>query len=126
MSKHLSSRQIKGLNKLGNALIPGDDEFPRFSKTGCVSEVDRLLDYMPAQDLSDLKMLLTIFGWIPGFVVAWIMKILEFFYNLNLLLPILRLIRIGVRGLVMSLYYSGGEPLEKLDYKVQVYLEDMQ
>jgi hypothetical protein len=38
---------------------------------------------------------------------------------------VLRLIRIGLRGLVMSLYYGDSGVLERLGYRVSVYTDDL-
>ena len=66
MSKHLNPRQLHAIEKVGDCMIPGDSELPRFSRTGCVSQVDRILDYMPESDLGDLKMLLGILAFFHG------------------------------------------------------------
>ena len=48
MSKHFSPRQLKGLDRLGDTMLPGDGEFESFSAARCSREVDRILDFMPA------------------------------------------------------------------------------
>src|SRR5437588_611170 len=60
MSRHLDQRRLRAIEKVGDCMIPGDAELPRFSRTSCASQVDRILDHMPEQDLKDLKMLLGI------------------------------------------------------------------
>ena len=42
-SRYLNARQRLGLDRLGDALLPGDDEFPSFSRLGCGEHVDKLL-----------------------------------------------------------------------------------
>jgi hypothetical protein len=127
VSKHLGTRQLRGIEKAGDILIPGDGEFPRFSATGAVRAIDRILDFMPLGDLGDLKMLLTVLGWMPGFLVGWLLRFLERAPDMSDggLGPILRMVRLGVRGLVMSLYYGDPEVLKKLGYDVKVYTGDL-
>ena len=130
MSKHLNEGQIRALVKVGDCLVPGDEDLPSFSKLGCVEWIDHLLDPMPAADLKDLKMLLSILSFFPAFLMRALMRFLEFSPSVpGPLGAPLRLIRLGMRGLVMSLYYSGfagkqyvgKTPLEVLEYKVEVY-----
>ena len=127
VSKHLSSRQIRGINGIGDVLLPGAprkdgrEAFPPFSETGCVRHVDRILDYMPAQDLSDLKLLLWILGWLPSGAVRWFVNFVEKSPQFNNPLgPILRLIRLGLRGLIMTLYYGDEQIHRRMGYEVRV------
>jgi hypothetical protein len=125
MSKHLNERQIHAIDKVGDCMIPGDGELPRFSTTCCSSQVDRILDFMPDQDLSDLKMLLGILAFFPGFLLALLFRMLE----ASPAIPgpigaLFRQIRLGMRGLIMSLYYGDPKILGLLQYKVSVYTGD--
>ena len=120
-SKHFNARQIIAVNRVGDCMILGDEVFPTFSGSGCVSELDRVLDYMPAGDLADLGTLLGVLSFFPKPIVWMLLHFLE----LSAKMPtpvggILRLIRIGLKGLIMSLYYGNDKILEKLDYKVRV------
>lgn len=122
----LTERQIHGLEKIGDCLIPGDGELPSFSASGHARLAGRILDYMPEQDLGDLRMLLTVFSFLPRFYLRFFCWFLE----RARAMPgpagsILRFIRIGVRGLVFSLYYSGGKPHDVIGYKVGVYTADL-
>jgi hypothetical protein len=124
-SKHLTSRQLRAIEKIGNQMIPGIDDLPSFSATGCVSEVDRVLDYMPDSDLKDLKLLLSLLSIWPGFLLGILLRVLE--WSDWVPAPVggvLRMIRLGLRGLVMSLYYSHPRVLSALEYQVGVYLGD--
>jgi hypothetical protein len=125
-SKHLSPSQLRAIEKVGDCLIPGDSESPMFSNSGCITEVDRILDYMPEADLKDLKMLLGLLAFLPKFLLAFIFKLLE--GSASVPGPLgapLRLIRIGMRGLVMSLYYGDQKILSRLAYDVKVYTADL-
>ena len=77
MSKHLGGTQLRGIEKVGGCLIPGDPELPSFAASGCVEAVDRILDFMPPADLSDLKLLLTLLGSMPRILVRVLLALLE-------------------------------------------------
>ena len=77
MSKHLNSLQVKGLNKLGDRMLPGEGDLASFAGSGCASEADRILDHMPAKDLGDLKLLLALMGVLPGIMIAGFLALLE-------------------------------------------------
>ena len=135
-SRHLTSGQVKGLNKLGDGMCPGDDEFPSFSKTGCVEHVDEILDCMGSGDLAQLGQLLTLVSVMPRFGVQRLLRLAENSPRMrdsNPLTPTLRFMRFGMRGLVLSLYYSGRtgasfdgpSPLDVIGYRVGVYTADL-
>ena len=125
-SKHLNARQVHGLQKIGNAVLPGDSNFPSFSASNCIRHVDRILDYMPESDLKDLKILLGLFSFFPCFMLS----VLFWLIDASPALPgpigsLLRLMRLGIRGLVFSLYYSDAAALGIMQYKVSVYTGDL-
>jgi hypothetical protein len=120
----LSPLQLRGLNKLGDALVPGDGEFPSFSRSGCAAAVDRVLDHMGAADLADLRGLLTVMAILPTFLVRAFAAFLELSLRWNGPLGgLLRFARLGVRGLVFTLYYSDPGTLKSIGYEVKVHLE---
>ena len=127
MTKHLSSRQLRSLEKIGDVMLPGYlDAMPSFSQLNCSRHANRILDHMPEQDLGDLKMLLTVFSFFPLFLVRWIMRFLELSPNIpGPVRALLRFMRIGLRGLVMSLYYCDPKALKVIDYEVKVYTGDL-
>ncbi len=129
ISRHLGACQLRGLNKVGDCLVPGDEDLPSFAQSSCVVSVDRILDYLPAEDRADLGRVLLVLAFLPSFAVRWLMAFLE----ADLLLPDrlaapLRYLRLGLRGLVLSLYYSEAAeqpraartPLQVLGYRVGV------
>lgn len=123
--KGLSRRQQIGLTKLGNVFFPGDAELPSFSKSECISDMDKILPYMPRRDLKDLKFLLFVLSYCPNFSISFFWMILSKSHRWpgqtgNLL----RTMHLGLKGLVVSLYYSSPEVLNKLGYQVQVHLGD--
>lgn len=130
----LTPLEYQGVQKLGDFMIPGTDRLPKFSKTGCAEHIDRILNFMPALDLKDLKMFLSILGRSPNALIVMIWP----FFRLMSLFPHplgtpFRKLLLGTKGLIMSLYYSGStsasytgkKPLDCLGYSVKVFTEDL-
>jgi hypothetical protein len=126
ISKHLSNRQLQGVLKIGDVLLPGGDGLLSFSQSNQIIHIDRILDYMPAPDTKDLGMLLSFLGILPGSFLCALWWLIDSSYrwpgNIG---ATLRLIRISLRGLILSLYFSEGPALDAMGYKVSVYTADM-
>lgn len=106
-SQHLSARQRHGLLKVGDVLIAGDYEFPSFTGSGSAEHAERMLDYMNESDRNGLTVLLGLFRFVP----RWLLRVLFFVAERHRFFPrpvggALRMINIGVKGTVMTLYYS--------------------
>ena len=106
-SRWLNAGQLHGLRKVGDIVIPGDGEFPSFSQSGVMAEVDRMLDYLHASDRDGLRLVFGAFRFLPGPVIRGIMALSE----RHRMLPgplgaAARQINLGVKGVVMTLYYS--------------------
>lgn len=131
---YLTAGQFRGLVKLGDVYAPGNDELPSFSELGCAEHADDVLEYLPEDDRKALITLLGLLRWSPQFKLRWLVSFLE--YAPNIPGPpgnVLRLLQTGLKGLVMSLYFSGRKgkaytgrsPLEVIDYEVTVFTEDV-
>lgn len=112
-SKHFNARQIKGVLRLGDAIIPGDERLPRFSETQFISDIDRMLDYMEKSDREGLAFLMSLISFMP----LWKIKIILSISSLEKKMPRtigtpFRLINLGLKGLIFTLYYSGLEDVE--------------
>ncbi len=106
-SQYLSDSAIKGLLKVGDILIPGDDEFPSFSEYGCIEHIDDVVAFAPAGDIKDLGMVLGILSALPKSMLLWLVrKMATSHTNDGPLGPLLRQLNMGIRGIVFSLYYS--------------------
>jgi hypothetical protein len=106
-SKHLSSIQLKGLAKVGDVLIPGDADLPSFSRSGSIEHADRMLDYMNESDRNGVKALLWLFRFTPRFKIRWILALTEKQRSFpEPLAGLCRMINLGLKGVVMTLYYS--------------------
>lgn len=135
-SRFISAAQYRGLERLGDGMCPGDDEFPSFSSCGCGEHVDDVLELMNPPDLAQLKQLLTASSRMPAVAVQQLLKLAERSPRMsdrNPLAPTLRFLRLGLRGLVLSLYYSGRTgarytgptPLDVIGYDVGVFTGDV-
>ena len=120
---------VKGLNKVGDILIPSLDGWPSFSQLGCAEHVDRVVEDLPISDRDGVGLLFGLFFFLPEFFIVGLLNFLERNHAGNLPAgAILRQIRMGVRGIVYSLYYSGWKgssysgqsPLELMDFKLTV------
>ncbi len=122
-SKYLSKKEIKGLLKIGDILIPRNPPFPSFSDVGCILYVDDAVSELDPQDLSDLKMFLGIAASLPKFLLRFVIKLL----NIGGL-TLFRMGNLGIRGVIFSLYYSnktaprfsGKKPFDVIGYKVNI------
>ncbi|MGE0616277.1 MAG: hypothetical protein AB7P04_11615 [Bacteriovoracia bacterium] len=130
----LKPSELAGLNKLGDIIIPGDESLPSFSKCGCAEHAPLLLAEIPASDRADLQSFLGILAMLPTWLVRVIVWLMEKSGQIpGPLGPPLRFLKMGIKGFVFSLYYSGltgkgyrgHSSLEILDYHVDVYVEDL-
>jgi hypothetical protein len=107
-SEFLNQRQLNALERLGDLLLPGGEGFPTFSATGCLAHVDELLAATPAQDLRDLRLLLTLLSVFPGGLLKALLNMIEARERFpNSIAAPLRLLNLGLKGIIFSLYYSG-------------------
>ncbi len=104
----LTPAQLATLNRIGDLMIPGDAELPSFTASRCAEQADRMLAHMYDGDRDGIRMLLGVFRFLPGFAVRGILRLCD--QEASFPDPIgsaLRMIGIGVKGVVMTLYYSG-------------------
>ena len=107
MSHYLSRREIRGLIKVGDLVIPGGYGMPSFSETGCVDYIDEVMAPTPSADVKDFKLLMMVFSVLPEFLIKGILMLLD----KESVFPdsvggLLRLLNVGIKGVVFSLYYS--------------------
>lgn len=119
----LSPREILGLEKVGDAYCPYEPEIPSFQDLRCAENACRVLDYVPETDLKDLKMLLRVLGFMPGILITLCVVVMEIAWERGFLFgSTLKQIRLGLRGIVFSLYYSTPAVQKALGYEVKVSL----
>ncbi len=106
-SRHLGPLQVNGILKAGDILVPGGGLLPAFSSTGSIVNLDRILDYLNETDRSGLKAVALLFGVLPRFMVFFILTCAASANRFPGPLAVaLRQLHIGVKGVIMSLYYS--------------------
>ncbi len=106
-SKYLSRKQMKGLIHTGDALLPGSGQLPSFSQTGCWRHIDRQAAFLSPDDLAGLQMALGAFRFLPKAVVRGLINLASKFHDAPGPLGMgFRMLEIGIKGAVMSLYYS--------------------
>ena len=128
-AKYMNSFALKGLNKIGDILIPEFDGYPSFSQLGCAEHVDKVVEDLPPSDRDGVRLLFGLFYILPVFFLRGLLNFLEKNNTKEIpLAPLLRQVRMGVRGIVYSLYYSGWKgssyegktPLELMDFSLKV------
>lgn len=105
-SRYLSRWQLHGLLGVGDLLIPGDEDLPSFSASGCAREIDRVLAPVSEADRKGLALVLGIFRVVPRWVLRGLFALAERRHGTGPLGAGLRLMWIGVKGVIMTLYYS--------------------
>lgn len=107
-SKYLSRRALLGLNKVGDIVAPGFKNMPKFSDTGCILYVDEIMSVTKKADVDALRILLIIISIMPKFFSKFLLWIASKNENFpDILGSQFRLLDIGLRGVIISLYYSG-------------------
>lgn len=129
MSPILGARQITAVQRIGDIMIPGGEGLPRYSETGCVAHIDPILEVTPAEDVAGLKILLAVLSLFPDGLLVWFLRFIgRARSGTGPLAGALRNIDIGLKGLVMSSYYSnrtgsdyrGPLVYEAMDFELRV------
>jgi hypothetical protein len=106
-SRYFTSAQLRVINRIGNILVPGDGVLPRFSDTGCVEHIDRMVAYLPPSDIASLRLLTNALRFMPGFVILLLFRLTSLDrYFPGPIAANLRKLDIGLRGIIFALYYS--------------------
>lgn len=115
-SEYFNRFAIKGLDKVGDVIIPGttgENGFPSFSQTGCIENVDEILQVTHPEDVAALNILMTVLGLLPALVTLTLFKLsMQDEKVPDILGNPLRMLNLALRGLPMSLYYSSFSKLE--------------
>ncbi len=103
----LSRLQLTGLRRVGNILIPGDGELPSFAASASAAQIDRMLPHMSDSDRAGVQFLLALCGVLPRPLVRGLLALSERHRSApEPIATALRMINIGLKGVVMTLYYS--------------------
>lgn len=104
----LTAAQQRGLLRLGDVIIPGDDLLPSFSASGVADEVDRMLGWMYDSDRSAIQAVLAICAVLPTPAIRGVVTLTERADSApEPAAAALRMASFGIKGLIVSLYYSG-------------------
>ena len=103
----LSPTALRGLERLGNVIIPGDGDFPSYTDSGCIQHVNEIASLAPEDDIQALGMLLSILAIVPTFCLRMLcaMMMKANTYPEFMAVP-LRQLNIGLRGLIVSPYFG--------------------
>lgn len=106
-SKYFTLAQLQAINRIGDIFAPGDGVLPRFSETGLVEHIDRIVAYLPPSDIASFRLLTDVLRFMPDFVIRLLLKLtLLDRYFPGLVAANLRKLDIGLRGIIFTLYYS--------------------
>lgn len=107
-SQILDPRAVRALERLGDLIVPRAGSLPAFSELGCVEHVDSVLVYAPREDVASLKAVLVGLYYAPDLLLKLLVRAMANPGKWPALAATnLRLLDMGVRGVVLSLYYSG-------------------
>ena len=107
-SKHLNQIQLRSLARLGDYYIPGNGLMPSFTEAQCLQHVDVVLDEVEPDDVLLMGILLLVLRWMPGFVIEFLLAKMDHHHRYpEWLAGPLRLMSLALKGITMSLYYSG-------------------
>ena len=107
-SRHLSAMQLHSLQRLGDMYIPGNGVLPSFSQTGCLQHVDVVLDKVDPDDVFLMGILLHVLRWMPAFMIEFLLTQIDRHHQYpEFIAGPMRLMSLALKGITMSLYYSG-------------------
>jgi hypothetical protein len=108
VSSHFNTLQMQSLSRIGDLYLPGSGQLPAFSTTGCLHHLDVVLDEVDPSDVRLMAVLLLALRFVPAFLLSYLLTLMDRHdrYPEWLAGP-LRLISLALKGVVMSLYFSG-------------------
>jgi len=103
----LTAGQREGLAKLGDVMIPGDGEMPSFTGAGCLDRAEDFLATLTSSDRQGLALLLGMIRFLPRVAISPLLTLLERWAEVEGVAgAAARMALIGVKGIVMTLYYA--------------------
>lgn len=109
-SRFAGKRATKGFLKIADILCPGDQKFPKFSDTGLLMHIDRVLQGVPTEDRNGLLILVGLMSFLPSAFVKILLKIIGSSFRLPFLPDSLKYaltgLHFGLRGIIFSMYYG--------------------
>ena len=126
-SKYFSTAAIRGVNRIGDVMIPRNGSLPSYSEFGGAEHLDDLLAYAPEKDIKDLNLILSILSFMPRFVLRWLVtKMTKSHHAGDGISVVFRQLDLGLKGLILSTYYTeksgsnytGKAPLDIIGYSI--------
>lgn len=107
-SRHFNGFQLRTFERLGDLYLPAYDRMPSFSQSGCLEHIDILIDEIHPEDKMGLSLLLYVLRFCPTFLLEKLVNMMNHHDRYPALVAaLLRLLNLALKGVVMSLYYSG-------------------
>lgn len=107
-SKHFNGIQLRTFERLGDLYLPAYEGLPSFTESGCLEHVDVVLDEVHPDDRMALGLLLYVLRLAPNLVLEKFIAAMNHHDRYPAIFAgILRLLNMALKGVVMSLYYSG-------------------
>lgn len=127
-SNVLSRRALIGLNRIGDVMLPRHGKYPSFSELGCIQHVDLVVANAPKDDVASLNTLLAILSVTPRFALRMLVWMTQHPDKFGPLASLLRLLDLGMRSVIVSLYYSGKHganysgptPIDLMEYRLNI------
>jgi aldehyde dehydrogenase (NAD+) len=108
MRHDFSKLSLFGLKKAGDIVLPGGDDFPRFSETNFLDHFGRISHYMTPDDREGFKLLTALMGLMPSFAIRLMLEVVSNDrFMPGPIAALFRQINVGVKGVLFSMYYSG-------------------
>ncbi|OUS31261.1 hypothetical protein A9Q99_04500 [Gammaproteobacteria bacterium 45_16_T64] len=106
-SEYYTRKQLNGLNKLGDIVVPRNGSYPSFSDTGCCEYIDEVMTPADTGDIAAFGYLLLGFNYAPTSLITLILWLANNAERMpGLIAPPFRMLNISLRGVIYSLYYS--------------------
>jgi len=103
----LGKKELKTLERIGDIMLPGDENFPSYSALGCVENVPALAAEADLADIADLAVFLGVLAYMPNFVLRLICALLMRANAFPEFVAVpLRQLNIALRGMVISPYFA--------------------
>jgi aldehyde dehydrogenase (NAD+) len=103
----LTPRELAGLDKVGDVVLPGDGTLPPFSAVRSPADAERMLAHMTEKDRRGVKGVLAVFSFLPTVLVRAFYWLTDQHGRLpGALAAPFRMANIGIKGVVMTLYYT--------------------
>ena len=104
----LSPRHTRALDRFGDLVLPGDETYPSFSRSGCAVYAAEALEFARAADVRTLRAVLTALGVLPLECSRWLLGRCVRSRTMPMLMSSLwNLADHGLIGVVKMLYFSG-------------------